>query len=795
MTTPRRITLAIFAVLAALLLCAGLAAAQEPDEAGGGTRLEPGVNLVGWVGEATPVSELFREIPRLEAIWVWDAELREWIVAAPNAPEWLGGLGRVTAGMGLRMRLGGDQPYLWRRSTEPTRGLVKLRTGWNLVAWSGADGAAIGDVVKGVGWSLRTVRRWDAANQQWVTWTSPERSAQVIANTSADAEIPGIRRGEALWIEVSRAVNWLQPTEILPRLVFPGGASQQVETRVREVFESVLIFYRDQYGIQANPDFTVYVAKNVDALIQAYRDDGRQVSDAREASLRRTWNAGAAWADSGGVVFPQEGWQGDRHPSGIPFDLYVVNHEYFHILQQQLPASGVAVPQWMVEGTAYWAEVEHSVTNGRDRWAYFTIDYKRAFRDTAPTLRSTERHNFGWQYILGWLAAVRLATAVGLDSWPEFWRQLAPTEVGPHGQWESTPDWRTAFHRVFDQSVSGFYTEFNSWQREQTAAYVATAGSYWYDVGFSSQEYDGNWIRGRVAGEGDTPVAGVVVNAISVERETWVAWSQRAETDADGSFAVRAPEAGDYRVSVDINDDCTRHYSNGVLVKEQDDTSLITVTGTDVANIAIQTPPNICGWYIRGQVVGPNAEPLAGIDVSACSTGSGQCHSRVSAGNGSFAVTVSEQGRYRIDANLGDGCSVYFRSGGVTSARSDASPITVADAHISGISIQIPASVCALRISGRFVHADGAPLSGEWLNVCNAGECRGFRAGENGEFAIRVPADGSYNFLAKLQSEPSCWHHLDGEALGSRNNPVLVSGADVTGIVLRLPGTIEELCG
>ncbi len=70
MTTPHRITLAIaalIAVLAALLFPAVLANAQEPSEAG--TRLEPGVNLVGWVGEATPVSQLFDEIPQLESIW------------------------------------------------------------------------------------------------------------------------------------------------------------------------------------------------------------------------------------------------------------------------------------------------------------------------------------------------------------------------------------------------------------------------------------------------------------------------------------------------------------------------------------------------------------------------------------------------------------------------------------------------------------------------------------------------------------------------------------------------------
>ena len=312
MTALQRTALGIVAALLialALLLAWGAANAQEPPEAG--TRLGPGVNLVGWVGEATPVSQLFDEIPQLESIWAWDAELRDWIVAGRGAPEWLGGLGRVWAGMGLRLVLGGEEPFVWRRSTEPTRGLVKLRTGWSLVAWSGADGTPIDGAVKGIGWSLRSVRRWDAATQQWTSWTSPERTAQLIAAGNADqgadddSEMPGIRRGEALWINVARAVNWLQPTEILPRLVFPGGASDKLQTRVREDLEAVLSFYRNQYGIQANPDFTVYIPKDTGSLIQAYKDDGQSISDTEAASIRARLNAGTAWGGSGEVVIQQ----------------------------------------------------------------------------------------------------------------------------------------------------------------------------------------------------------------------------------------------------------------------------------------------------------------------------------------------------------------------------------------------------------------------------------------------------------------------------------------------------------
>ena len=753
MTTPRRITLAIVAALTALLLSAGLAAAQDPPETATATRLQPGLNLVGWVGEPTPVSQLFQQIPQLEAIWAWDAELRDWIVAAPGAPEWLGGLGRVTAGMGLRMQLGGDQPCLWQRSTEPTRGLVKLRTGWNLVAWSGADGAAIEDVAKGIGWSLRTVRRWDAANQQWVTWTSPERSAQVIANTGADqdagndAEMPGIRRGEALWIEVARAVNWLQPTDILPRLIFPGGASEQLQTRVREDLRATLAFFRDRYGIQAEPDFTIYVAKNADALIDAQKDDGEEIDDSRAASIRARWNRAGGWAGSN-VVVKRSHWPDDLSTGELFGGRYLITHEYFHILQGQLSGdiAGTRGATWLIEGTASWVGSEHAVFDGELTRDELRNPLLSEITNDTLTLRSTESGNAGWEYTLGQLAIDQLIAAGGPSSLVEFWHRLTSTEIGPHRRWESTPDWRTAFQNVYGRPVLEFYKVFDAWQREQVDANPATTSSY-----------DGGWIRGRVMDETGAPTAGVFVNAIRVEGETAVGRNQRAETGDDGSFAVRAPEDGDHRLSVDINDDCARYYSDGELINDEVEAQPIAVAGRDVHGIDVQLPANVCGWQIRGRAVGPNAEPLAGIPVTVRSTG-GRCfysYSGTSTADGSFVLPVDESCEYLIEADLGDSCSVYFRSGGVTSTRNDASPITVAEAHVSGILIQVPEDLCRLRVAGFLDGIERFPDRRVNVSLCRMADYGCERTTvrwleDDGAFAIPTPTSGVYRLAYSL---------------------------------------------
>ena len=468
--------------------------------------------------------------------------------------------------------------------------------------------------------------------------------------------MPTIRRGEALWINIARAVNWLQPTDILPRLVFPGGAPDELQARVREDLEATLAFFRTQYGIQADPDFTIYIPTDVDALIQTQKHDG---ANADEASLRAQWNVLNTWAGYG-IVVRQSDWPGDLSTGEIAWARYTITHEYFHILQRQL--SDGRANAWLTEGTASWVDDEHKVFDGEQMWRNLRDGQLPVIMNDTPTLRSTESDNGGLEYRLGWLATDHLTANTDPDFPIEFWRQLSSTEAGPHRRWTSTLDWRTVFHRVSGQLVSEFYAEFDARQREQAVANAVDPRSYEYDGGLippgsytdedgnlviGSYEYGDAWIRGRVASDDGAPVAGVFVNAFRVEGEVGVSLNQRAETDADGSFAVRAPEAGDYILSVDIDDDCTRYYSDGRLIDNEKQWNAwqqarpISVSQSDVSDIDIQVPPGVCGWQIRGRVVGPVGEPLAGVTVMACPVGSGTCTSvDATTYDGSFAVSA-----------------------------------------------------------------------------------------------------------------------------------------------------------
>ena len=712
MTALRRMVLSLSAATALALLAAIVpAAAQGPSQTS--TRLEPGVNLVGWVGETTPVSQLFREIPRLEAVWAWDSELRAWLVAGRGAPDWAGGLGAVSAGMGLRLQLGGGESFVWRRSTEPTRGLVRLWTGWNLVAWSGADGATIDDVGKGIGASLVSIRRWDAANQRY-------RSA-----------VSGVRRGEALWVRVSRTVNWLQPTGIAPRLVFPGGASDDARQRAERLIPSFLTFFRETFGLEADGSaYEIWMPSSGEGLRQAAIDRGLEPE--RAEGLISQWNSVPGWLDNNLVPGKDTTVLGQPSREEISW-VALLAHEYFHLVHSQLTGDNLWPPLWVYEGAAEWATDVYLVSRGEADWDERRAEV-RSYAVGGPPLAETVHGNTGNSpYQLGWLAVGRLNERAGSDdAWIEFWRRTTPTTSGPHGRWTAALDWEDVFEDVFGISVADFYTEFDAW--------IGPAA-------IENTEGPPGRIRGRVLGPSGAPRARLTVRATKVEYGTDTEWPAPATTDATGRFSLTTKSEGMHRLSIQINDDCRRHYTSGGVAEFYSDATLVSAAA-GASDVIVRLPADACGWGIRGRVVDSNGEPLAGVTVSACEETRQHCsEAERSALNGSFALAAPVPGEYSVRFKLVEDCAVYYRTGGATPYLQDATPIRIRGTDVGGVTMRIPQHICAWRIIGRIARADGQLFSDTYISACRAldGDCVATAPiRSDGSFAVAAPVEDTY---------------------------------------------------
>ena len=183
------------------------------------TRLEPGINYVGWVSADTSVEEFFSAVPEVEAVFAWSGRNQSWLRASPHAASEYQSLQWLTPGLGLVVRLGGEQPVDWTRKFSRASGLVSLQSGWNLVAWSGGDATLLSDIERNLQRSFQAQYGDDGPNNPDRLYT-PEQPEVV----DQDGQI---EHGGALWVHADELGSWRQRSDsyaiIRGRVVGPEG--------------------------------------------------------------------------------------------------------------------------------------------------------------------------------------------------------------------------------------------------------------------------------------------------------------------------------------------------------------------------------------------------------------------------------------------------------------------------------------------------------------------------------------------------------------------------------------------
>lgn len=784
----RRLVAAALGVALLGALWLAFARAEEPS----GeivTVLQPGENLVGWIADEAPVGDLFAAAPAIEVVWAWDAQGRRWQAASPRAPDELHSLQTLRPGMGLLVWVGGDQPVEWRRSAMPARGLVELRPGRNLVAWTGPDDSSITWLSKGIGVSLVSAGVPSSGETGWSIY-DPEDAATAEA-------FPAVNRGDALWVDVSRNINWLQPTGVLPAIEFPGGASQLLQDRVRADVESMLDFYGETYAIQADfAALTIYLPKDRESY------DAAAANDAALRPVRAEfWEEVGGWAGSFAAIAKQgfAGVSPDRSPRGI------LSHEYFHVIQRQLYRQSPLLefgtgpnPNWLVEGMAEWMTWRHSEAqefriDGRDRDGAFA-DASRELRSKRASLESSLQ-----PYTHGLLAADLLAQHAGGGALIDFWR--LQSGLGD----DSGALWPEAFLEAFGVSVADFYSAFCRFRRGETMPDYSDDSPLCLDD-------DVRILSGVLVDDDGAAISGAAI-LVPLDR-TGVSSSVDhlgGRTDSQGRFAIRYAtvsyvdgpwlwpwvppiELSDESlgVRVVINDLCEGWYAGDGLVGR---TPAAIPFEDNVADIRIQLAAETCR-RIEGAVVGPDGVGLPGAEVVALSHPSSERHHQNTASDGSFSFGYAlSRGSYSLGVHLRDGCIIWFAGGDAVSYAPGS--FRWPPEFLEGIRVVVPENACRWEVRGRLVdfYGDGVASGWVWLSHHDNRYARGQRTGPDGSFSFAVPLPGEYQFSI-ASGDLGCrgWYYSEGGATFDQNEATLLSlgTQDISDLVLWLP---EDACG
>ena len=396
------------------------------------TELQPGWNMVGWVGPDTPSRSVFQQLPMLERISAWDAEQEHYLRAWRGEYEQLPSL---TAGMGLWLLIGGDAPVQWDRPIALEGADLRLRPGLNLVGWTGDDGTPVREALRGLGDAALAAWGWDAAEQQYVRY-------RLRSSGWADTR-PDLRRGDALMVRIAKPVDWRQPAAD-PPVVFLGEVPADIKKAVIAEYEQVQTFFAERFGVVPR-ETPLYVGADVEALRATHL-----------AVFGRPPRQGiCARSRDDGVDVLLASCAAPVHLLGLE------DRQVRALVTQGASLRDPGGPDWLVIGTEMYIDVIYQPVTGSVGY-----DSARRFQVNASTRAAfplsgleTVGQNPGDRptevRALSFLAVERLAALAGEPAIFEYYRLL---------QLEET--WQEAFAEAFGATVDEFYADFEAYRKE-----------------------------------------------------------------------------------------------------------------------------------------------------------------------------------------------------------------------------------------------------------------------------------------------------------------------------------------
>ena len=669
------------------------------------TNLLPGWNLAGWTEAEADISAIFEAIPQLETAHAWDTGARAFTEASRSGSGITGTLSTLQPSMGLWLYLGGAEPVEWKRQLLVDSGLVSLAEGWNLVGWSGQEGASPEYILASLGETLGAAATWEAATGQFL--------AYVPGAPASGHLLQRVNRGDGLWLHTSKARRWLQPGGLEPPIEYHPDVSLETRASFPDAVDSVLAYFADRFGLFV-PSVEVYVGD-----------------------------------DMGGCGF-------FALPTVVLAEACVraIAHEYVHAIQAHVAGRNNAAPAWITEGVANrWSAEYYHAIGDRPYETHFQDIVLPGSRRTTTPLKDMES-DAGVNYPMAHLAIDWLVELAPTDSIMAYYRQRFA-----HGRWQE------AFESAFGMGVEEFYDSFAAYRAEVAAPYPKISGIVFNDQG---QPWEGVTVHVRAA-------------------ESLADW--KATTGADGRFEAVAPTE-EYQVVL-MADQCVMGWYVGEqgFSESRDDAKIFSAETGDLDDLILR-PPNPCA-RIQGTVVGPDGEPMEGLQLQGVPQDDGRFWSYRTDASGGFDTFVT-QGVYRVRL-LSNRCPLDWTPNAQGMPRIDGfyRLLSIRTAGMTGLTLalpNLPSDICR-QLEGSVVGPDGQPVVDLQVNAATANS-RWLQASfslEDGSFSFSV-RDGRYTLSIASDRFNTC--RAGGLAQSNRrgSDGFTVAGEDVLGVRVVVSG-------
>ena len=765
------------------------------------TRLEPGDNVVGWTTETVSVDSLFDEVHQAQRVWTWDSSWRRWRFAAPTLPRTMWTLHTLRPGMGLIIHLSGRDSFDWERPRPPAQGTVQLQPGWNLVTWLGRDSATLDQVTLGIGRSLRSVVFWNRGRGQ-------PRLYDHTAIAPSDG-LSTVRYGDPLWIDVTRSIQWLQPTGILPPIHYSGGASDSFKERFRTDLSEIISYYWENFGVEADfAKFRILVPNSPSDYFDMLTIDRPDAADQFDwERLPPGYFRPSAYRGDV-VVVKQEYWTDNTTPLLTGRSLLM--HEYTHAVEYHLAGNATAskIPDWLIEGFARFAEDLLQHADGMSSRKRTETDAWQDIRHAPPLVDSTT-HNAA-RYRLG-RAAMYLLTEHESKAAPiEYYRLAHPQGIGPGQQWESHTTWDSALGLTFGVSLGEFYSLFSA-RRPGTGTLENWNDSNHHHepVGSSPAVIVGSVVFGN--GEPGTPwKVAAYCQSLDAGFEVLVRRGL-----GDGTFEASIPDLATCILRVELGPSgCAGYYREGNLVSDSATAERLMTGPTKTIDVQLILDQHECPAEYSGRLLSESGEPLQGIAIRMHDrdplprefTGSYRPVQVVLTDrDGSFRFSAPAATSRAIELMLNpDGClpigrddgSMHF---GIPVGRGpQRTPVGVTfSTGRSNVEVRVPDHACSYGVQGIVVDSLGRPQSFAEVRIDGTEQFVPVLTETDGAFSALLSIGGHYQVTVDVgdAGRRDCSVLYRPAEFEQQSSGVWVGAGDDLWIVVRLPETCSKLVG